>query len=340
MTTEPQLPRESTSPEVCHIESLPTDILIQIFEEIDYYEHQDRQQTLFTCSLVCCKWNAIALPLLWKSIEIQIPPRYRPNFHNFLAMQNPPWATAAFVQHLSITLDDVYRASRFDSYDPTAEIVLACRELRNVDITLVLEDKASVALQITWVTLATYLASLDLNTLQVKFDISTSRYFPNEGGAAQELLRTLYLKKGFIFSVQLNIISTQLTHLTIAQTNVDFNYFHFIDLPRFKRLRSFTFFLKLKNARNTTLRAFTDTENTIFWTSLQTAGLQQLALHGLCLPFSWNNDIDIILPSTLTKLEITLPPFHSPKVFDLTFLLKRFPRVLEFRVRTENNCNL
>ena len=52
------------------INTLPTKLLKQIFEKITY-KRKDRKRAKFRqIVLVCKKWSAIIIPMIWKEMEI------------------------------------------------------------------------------------------------------------------------------------------------------------------------------------------------------------------------------------------------------------------------------
>src|SRR5271169_5413131 len=59
------------------IDILPNEIFTQIFEQLYVFESQLGYQGLFSCLLVNRRWYTIALPLLWKSINIVAYPGHQ-----------------------------------------------------------------------------------------------------------------------------------------------------------------------------------------------------------------------------------------------------------------------
>ena len=215
--------------------------------------------------------------------------------------------------------------------DKITSVVVACNNLLHVDISFKLDREATHALKSAWFRLGSHLSKLNIDTLRLKFEIHTT---------ASEYQGIFHPVGGFLFSV-LTSISSKLTHLTIAQIKGDLDYFPFFQFPRFPRLGSFTFSLKMDDNGCDILRPFTENENNKFWTSLQTTKLQFLELSGACRSFSWNNERHVILPSSLTKLVITLPPIYRVRCFNPLFILKHFPNlhILIINTSDKNRSN-
>ena len=52
------------------INTLPTELLEQIFKKITYERKWAQRANFRQIALVCKRWNAIIIPMIWKEMEI------------------------------------------------------------------------------------------------------------------------------------------------------------------------------------------------------------------------------------------------------------------------------
>src|SRR5436190_12893282 len=229
----------------CWIEHLSNELLLEIFQYLHLPRLLRRQRYLFSCILVNRRWHDLALPLLWRSIHLDLfwynfteiglfdadgglydyPIRMRDRNELGVRPVQPELLTRSlqrqqfkvhplknalsFCRYISICArdntwsDNLTFDIQLDTLD-VMSVVLACNNLRDVDIYLRTSQEPTYEFRRMWAKIAEHLANLSLSTFSLHID---SLSFP--------LIPAAF---GFDGSpISFNLIADQITHLSLTQ---------------------------------------------------------------------------------------------------------------------------
>ena len=342
----------------CPIDSLANEILVQIFEEVYHCNSLRGHQNLFPCLLVSRRWHAISLPLLWKSLQLvdsngtpsataQSVVETQDSFLRWPSLNTKSTSNVllnriyesvkvqglsksgmhatslCFVRRLSISITPF---DKYEDNDRLVKVVTACNFLQSVDVSFNLYFIDAVSVKLAWVQLSQHFSRMDLETLRLRVEMASLRPW-----MSPQLF--LNIDGDFLLPI-LALVSTQLTHLTIEQTNADIEYFKPLFIPIFRRLKVLTLLLKVGNIEHWLgPKPLSDEGTTQFWKSFQGTELQELVLSDTWPLLSWNNGF-VVFPPTLRKLVITLPSISRYRRFNPIIIFKQLANLETLIIRT------
>lgn len=243
---------------------------------------------------------------------------------------NPPQESPySFCRYLSVcardhTWSDLVQFDIESEILEVAQIVLACNNLKDVDISLRASQEPTSEFLTLWELISRHLSKQHLSTFALNID---SLSFP-------DVSPCFGFDSAFI---SFNTICLQVTHLSLTQRIRVLDLVFEGGLSNFKNLKSLEFFVERGRGGNyrisepvTFLQPFSATENEAFWRSINKLPLEYIAFRNLFPALAWNRTT-AQLPPTLRNVILSLATSSDPSL--VLILLRQLPHLTSLTVK-------
>ena len=230
------------------------------------------------------------------------------------------------------------------------KMLTGCNNLRHIDVIIFFTETPTTALLSTLQRIQLSLDKMNLETFRLRVKTCLK-------GETENFMDMLIDPEKEFSSTFLNPIAASVTHLSIDQRDDDCNYGHYdrssgrvkyfenLNLERFKRLKSFAFQWRAYDEYNRygMQPIWYNSDQATFWKALQNTQIQELVLSRSVPRVHWSGsflDFDInakvtfaVLPSTLTKIDMTTDVFYWKKYFNPMSILTQLEHLETLIIR-------